>query len=138
MSVRTVADLLSLAGEGVRAAKHTGDKVLLANSERLALKALHHPDAVAFLAGISLALAETAPVGAIIQKTKFKGLPWGNDPDAIHNGASPLDPTAPDIQYDDEPQEDENQEEPQEDSQEQQATSGLVRSLKPFLRRRGL
>jgi hypothetical protein len=58
MSAKHVAEMLALAGEGLYLAKTTGRSDLREQSERLAIAAVSHPDAPAFLAGVALALAE--------------------------------------------------------------------------------
>jgi hypothetical protein len=86
MSARKVADLLSIAGEGLRQARQTGDSVLLSDSRRLIAMALECTGADDYFNGVTLALSEDQD--AVSDPDDLA--PWGNDPSMDSNDDSPM------------------------------------------------
>lgn len=99
-----VADMLVVAHSELSRARAGNDKAKLEAAIELTIRAMMHPGADAFFSALDAAAAELADIE-------------GNDPTIIENDMSPLNPLAPDPQFDDEPQDDSQEEEtPDEDS----------------------
>jgi hypothetical protein len=85
MSIKDVAEMLSLAQRGIETANNTGDEALFHLSSTLVSKALQHPDASAFMSAIASAAK------------KVQESPFGNDPDLEDNGGGIFNPEGEDV-----------------------------------------